>query len=59
MKGDINSDGKVDISDVILCLRMAIGLDPVNVNFADMNGDGEADITDVILILRQAIELPI
>jgi len=59
MKGDINSDGKVDISDVILCLRMAIGLDPVNVNLADMNGDGEVDITDVILILRKAIGLPI
>jgi hypothetical protein len=57
IKGDINSDGKVDISDVILCLRMAIGLDPVNLNLADMNGDGEVDITDVILILRKAIGL--
>ena len=58
-KGDINRDNVIDISDVILCLRMAIGLDPVNVNLADMNGDGEVDITDVILILRKAIGLPI
>jgi hypothetical protein len=56
-KGDINGDGSIDISDVILCLRMAIGLDPVNVNLADMNGDGEVDISDVILILRKAIGL--
>jgi len=57
INGDLNGDGSVDISDVILCLRMAIGLDPVNVNLADMNGDGEVDITDVILILRKAIGL--
>jgi hypothetical protein len=56
-KGDINGDDSIDISDVILCLRMAIGLDPVNVNLADMNGDGEVDISDVILILRKAIGL--
>ena len=58
-KGDINGDGSIDISDVILCLRMAIGLDPVDKNLADMNGDGEIDIVDVILILRKAIGLPI
>ncbi|HXK45661.1 MAG TPA: CARDB domain-containing protein, partial [bacterium] len=31
LMGDINDDGEVDISDVILCLRMAIGL-PVVIN---------------------------
>jgi len=56
-KGDINKDGRIDISDVILCLRMAIGLDPVNVNLADMNNDGVVDIADVILILRKAVGL--
>jgi hypothetical protein len=57
INGDLNGDDSIDISDVILCLRMAIGLDPVNVNLADMNGDGEVDISDVILILRKAIGL--
>ncbi|MCD6408459.1 hypothetical protein J7L87_05355, partial [bacterium] len=56
-KGDINGDGGVDISDVILCLRMAIGLDPVNPEIADMNNDGTVDISDVILVLRKAIGL--
>jgi len=50
-------DEGVDISDVILCLRMAIGLDPGNLNLADMNDDGTVDISDVILVLRKAIGL--
>ncbi|MCM8809458.1 MAG: dockerin type I domain-containing protein, partial [Candidatus Omnitrophica bacterium] len=57
VKGDINKDGHIDISDVILCLRMVIGLDPVDIETADMNGDGEVDITDVIKILRKSIGL--
>lgn len=69
-KGDINSDAVIDISDVILCLRMAIGL-PVTIQEetynspypawlierADMNGVGGIDISDVILVLRKAIGL--
>ena len=56
-KGDINGNGEVDISDVILCLRMAIFLDIPNLSLADMNNDGSVNITDVILILRKAIGL--
>ncbi|MGC9066364.1 MAG: CARDB domain-containing protein [Candidatus Ratteibacteria bacterium] len=70
LMGDINNDGEVDISDVILCLRMAIGL-PLMVNsrqydppytdrlkkLADMNSRRTIDILDVILILRKAIGL--
>ena len=55
--GDTNDDEVVDISDVILCLRMAIGIDPADIESADMNGDGIIDISDVILILRKAIGL--
>lgn len=54
--GDINGDGNVDISDVILCLRIAIGLDPFD-PIADINGDEQVDISDVILVLRIAIGL--
>jgi len=56
-KGDINLDGNIDISDVILCLRMAIGLEPADIQKADINNDGEVDIADVILCLKTAIEL--
>jgi len=69
-KGDVSGDKDINISDVILCLRMAIGL-PVTVGDeiyeldypwwitwrADFNGDGKTDISDVILILRKSIGL--
>ena len=70
--GDINGDFNVDISDVILCLRVAISL-PVTIgevtygppdeypqeliDIADMNDDKAVNISDVILILRKAIGL--
>ena len=56
--GDINGGG-IDISDVILCLRQAIGIDTPEIDKADINEDGVIDIIDVILILRKAIGLPI
>jgi len=55
--GDISGDSSVDISDVILCLRQAIGLDEPEIDSADMNEDGVIDISDVILVLRKAIGL--
>ncbi len=71
LKGDINSSERVDISDVILCLRMSIALPvtigtseplsspytPELVDLADMNGEGGVNISDVILILRESIGL--
>ena len=70
LKGDINGDGEINISDVILCLRMAIGL-PVTIGgqtydapytdslkgVADMNSSLDVNISDVILTLRKAIGL--
>lgn len=71
-KGDISADGIIDISDVILCLRMAINL-PVEIrgtvydspypqqliNRAKLADDGEPEvnISDVIKVLRKAIGL--
>jgi hypothetical protein len=54
--GDINEDGVVDISDVILVLRMALDLD-ADIPCADIDGNGDVDISDVILTLRMALEL--
>jgi Chlamydia polymorphic membrane protein (Chlamydia_PMP) repeat len=54
--GDINRDGVVDISDVILVLRIALGIDPVT-PCSDINNDGSVDISDVILTLRVALGL--
>jgi alpha-tubulin suppressor-like RCC1 family protein len=54
--GDLNKDGIVDISDVILCLRRSIGIDISDEITGDVNWDGIVDISDVILILRSIIE---
>ena len=71
LPGDINRSGTVDISDVILSLRVAIGLD-VTINgytyeavllpsavfgIGDINKSSNIDISDVILILRKSIGL--
>ena len=55
-KGDINEDGVVDISDVILVLRMALDLDD-DVTCADIDDNDTVDISDVILTLRMALGL--
>lgn len=58
--GDINNDGVVDISDVILDLRCALGLsiEPYQcLPCGDISGGGVVDISDVILTLRMALGL--
>ncbi len=57
VKGDINEDGIIDISDVILCLRMVVELDMPKLDLSDINSDGLIDISDLILILRKSIGL--
>ena len=54
--GDINIDGIIDISDVILELRMTLKLDPIK-PCSDINNDGVVDISDVILTLRMALKI--
>lgn len=54
--GDLNGDRELDISDVILDLRMALELEPPRA-CSDLNGDGKVDISDVILTLRMALGL--
>jgi exo-beta-1,3-glucanase (GH17 family)/DNA-binding beta-propeller fold protein YncE len=54
--GDINKDGAVDISDVILVLRIALEIDPVK-PCSDINNDGIVDISDVILTLGMTLGL--
>lgn len=66
--GDINGDGVIDITDVILGLRMSVDL-PITVGEtehpspyadilgrADTNGDGVVDVSDVIVILQSSVE---
>lgn len=58
--GDVNEDGKVDITDARLILRYAVGLETMNDNIkaiADINGDGQITVADAREVLRQAVGL--
>ena len=49
-KGDLNSDGSVSISDVVLIIDVIAGTitDANQVAAADVNGDGDVSITDCV-----------
>ena len=55
-KGDINDDGTVNALDVILAIRIAIGLNPDpserELQAADCNLDGQVDVVDVMGIVN-------
>ena len=57
VKGDINDDGKVNVSDIILMRRYLVGmisLEKYQIKAGDLNNDGRIGTTDVIN-LRRAI----
>jgi hypothetical protein len=52
--GDINGDGKVDLSDAILASH-AFGSATGDLNYnpaADLNSDGSVDIFDLLILAR-------
>ncbi|MGC8833145.1 MAG: dockerin type I domain-containing protein [Armatimonadota bacterium] len=60
LRGDLNGNGKVDIGDVVIVLRIAVGLQsagPSEIASADLTNDGRIAIDDASLLLRIAIGL--
>ena len=55
--GDVNGDGNVTVSDVVLTAQKAVGMspDPFNEATADVNGDGNINVTDVVIIANIAV----
>lgn len=56
--GDINGDGKVDLTDIMMAAQFVTGklnLTPSQIYAADMNGDGEVDLTDVMMMTQVAL----
>jgi hypothetical protein len=49
--GDINQDGAINVSDVVLSVNIILGISPYN-ELADLNGDGIVNILDVIDIVN-------
>lgn len=55
LKGDLNRDGNIDLSDVLLALRIQMYLTTITDSYlevGDINNDGVIDLTDVLYILR-------
>lgn len=60
MKGDVNHDGKITLSDVTLALRLQIGLEETTKYYldpGDINENGIIDLSDVLYILRLQMNL--
>jgi len=56
--GDVNGDGKVDLADAMLVLRILAGMPVANVNLnADLNGDGKIGLEELGYILQKVAEL--
>ena len=51
MPADVNSDGVVDIADILLVGRY-VDEDPLTYPKADVNSDGKVDIADIIEIIE-------
>lgn len=52
LKGDMNNDGGVDLTDVSQLLNKVTAGEEVSLAVGDMNGDGKIDLTDVSKLLE-------
>lgn len=51
LKGDVNLDGNVDISDIVAVINTIAG-DSKYLNTANVNGDNSIDISDIVAIIN-------
>lgn len=56
-RGDANKDAIIDVLDVLLCLRMAMGEVPPDLVLMDLNLDGFLNIVDILHTLRRSLRL--
>jgi len=49
--GDLNSDGAINILDVVLLINMILGTAEADYLSGDMNADGSLDVLDIVLIV--------
>ena len=50
--GDVNADGKVNVSDVTALINMILGVTPKDEARADVNGDGRVNVSDVTALIN-------
>ncbi|MBO4814705.1 MAG: phosphodiester glycosidase family protein [Muribaculaceae bacterium] len=52
LKGDVNGDEKVNVSDVTALVNMILGVITTNQERADVNGDGKVNVSDVTALIN-------
>ncbi len=52
LPGDVNGDGKVNVSDVSALINMILGISETNEIDADLNGDGRVNVSDVSALIN-------
>ena len=52
LKGDVNGDGRVNVSDVSTLINMILGTSAMDQARADVNGDGRVNVSDVSALIN-------
>ena len=52
IKGDVNGDGRVNVSDVAALINQILGIESMNTDLADVNGDGRVNVSDVAALIN-------
>lgn len=53
--GDMNGDGSVNITDVVVLVNVCLNGTEASLKLADMNGDGSVNITDVVGLVNKCL----
>ena len=52
LAGDVNGDGKVNVSDVTALINMILGTRPIDYDAADIMKDGKVNVSDVTALIN-------
>ena len=52
LRGDVNRDGKINVSDVTTLVNMILGVVTMDQEVADVNGDGKVNVSDVTALIN-------
>jgi len=52
MNGDLNNDGNINVTDVILLVNYILNSETSQIIIYDINDDGNVNITDVVQLIN-------
>ncbi len=55
IRGDVNGDGKVNVSDVTALINMILGHLPMDADIANLNGDDKVNVSDVTHLINMIL----